>query len=300
MANARGVRVGRGRISAIGIAVLAGLAVIAASCTPPTGPAPRNWKVRPVSIEVLDQEDTDGGDEPYVIQIGFRSKLGVAGSTDVSIASQCRSGALPPADSGPVGAVVSVPPGSADISFPGVTNLDVGDLALGFAPLEIIGTLAFVAERDGIFATCAITDLLDSSVRPLLDDALELLIASQPVPPTQEQLIALITDNISSLLGVIGGLIAAFIEGFGNPDDIIGIAAQIHLPTAGAFTNLLNTAFQIAGLFEPDLSLGILPLDQLGSGLKIRVGSLTSSTVDILLGVPGTSYRYRSSVIPDN
>ena len=77
------------------IAILAGLAVVAASCTPPAGPPSRDWLVRPVSIQVLDQEDVDAGDEPYVIQIGFRSKLGVADSTQVSVASQCRSGALP-------------------------------------------------------------------------------------------------------------------------------------------------------------------------------------------------------------
>ena len=280
------------------VAILAGLAVVAASCTPPAGPPSRDWLVRPVSIQVLDQEDVDAGDEPYVIQVGFRSKLGVADSTEVSVASQCRSGALPANDAGRVGVTVPVPAGSADIRFDDVTNLDLGDLALNFAPLEIIGTLGFVVERDGIFATCAITDLLQNSLTPLIGDALELLIASQPVPPTQEQLIALITDNIGSLLGAIGGLIASVIEGLGNPDDIIGIAAQIHLPTAGAFTNLLQTAFQVAGLFEPDLALGVLPLDDLGSGIKIRVGSLSPSQVDLPLGIPGTSYVYRSSVIP--
>ena len=288
----------RHHTAAVVIAAIAGLAVVAASCTPPAGPPPRDWVVRPVSITVQDQEDTDAGDEPYVIQVGFRSKLGVTGSTDVTVASQCRSGALPAADVGRVGATVPVPAGSADIRLDDVTNLDVGDLALGLAPLEVIGTLAFVTERDGIFASCAITDLLDSSLTPLLSDALELLIASQPVPPTQEQLIALITDNISSLLGVIGGLIAALIEGLGNPDDIIGIAAQIHLPTAGAFTDLLNGAFQVAGLFDPDLALGVLPLDDLGSGIRIRVGSLSPSTVDLPLGIPGTSYVYRSSIVP--
>jgi hypothetical protein len=288
----------RHRSIAIVVAALAGLSVVAASCTPPAGPPPRDWVVRPVSITVQDQEDTDAGDEPYVIQVGFRSKLGVAGSTDVDVASQCRSGALPANDAGRVGTTVAVPPGSADIRFDDVTNLDVGDLALGLAPLEIIGTLAFVTERDGIFASCAITDLLDNSLTPLLTDALELLIASQPVPPTQEQLIALITDNISSLLGVIGGLIAAVLEGLGNPDDIIGIAAQIHLPTAGTFTDLLAGAFQVAGLFDPDLAIGVLPLDDLGSGIKIRVGALSPSTVDLPIGIPGTSYVYRSSVVP--
>lgn len=280
------------------VTLLAGISLVAAACTPPAGPAPTNWKVRPVSVTVVNPEDTDAGDEPYVIQVGFRSKLGVAGSTQVTVASQCRTGTLPATDVGRPGVTVPVPPGGADISFNNVTNLDVGDLALNYAPLEILGTLTFVAERDAIFSSCAVTDLIDNSLTPILGDALELLIASQPIPPTQEQLIALITDNLGSLLGTIGGLIAAVLEGLGNPDDIIGVAAQIHLPTAGTLTGLLNSAFSLAGLFDADLGKGILPVDQLGTGVKIRVGSLTSSKVDIPLGIPGTEYVLRSSVVP--
>ncbi|MEZ5269071.1 MAG: hypothetical protein R2789_11085 [Microthrixaceae bacterium] len=45
------------------------LAVVAllAACTLPA-PAERNWKVSPTSVKVIDQEDFDPGDEPYVIQ----------------------------------------------------------------------------------------------------------------------------------------------------------------------------------------------------------------------------------------
>ena len=46
---------------------------------------------------------------------------------------------------------IQVPAGAADIFLPDVQNLDIGDLALGTAPFEIIGTLTFIAERDGIF-----------------------------------------------------------------------------------------------------------------------------------------------------
>ena len=38
----------------------------------------------------------------------------------------------------------------ADITFPLVQNLDIGDVILGTAPLEIFGTLSFAMERDAI------------------------------------------------------------------------------------------------------------------------------------------------------
>ena len=84
------------RLSAIG-ALLVAVSLLGAACTV-GGPAPTDWKVKPATIKVVTGEDMDAGDEPYVIQVGFRSKLGVAGSTHVQVASQCRSGALPATD----------------------------------------------------------------------------------------------------------------------------------------------------------------------------------------------------------
>ena len=136
------------RLSAIG-ALLVAVSLLGAACTV-GGPAPTDWKVKPATIKVVTGEDMDAGDEPYVIQVGFRSKLGVAGSTHVQVASQCRSGALPATDAAPNGTTVAVPAGSADVAFPQAQNLDIGDVLLGTAPLEIFGTLTFVMERDGI------------------------------------------------------------------------------------------------------------------------------------------------------
>ena len=74
--------------------LISAFALFASACTIPA-PAERTWKVRPVSVQVLDQEDPDAGDEPYVIQLGFRSKLGVEGSSSASVVSQCEAGAIP-------------------------------------------------------------------------------------------------------------------------------------------------------------------------------------------------------------
>jgi len=283
------------RKSSLLVGLLTATALIAAACTPGTGPAPQNWKVSPTSIKVIDGEDNDTGDEPYVIQLGFRSKLGTPKSSIVQISSQCRTSQLPAIDAGIDGTTVAIPAGGADVVFPGVQNLDIGDVILGTAPLEIFGSLSFVAERDAIFNTCALTDAFDQLLVPLLTDALDLLIANSPVPPTQEALVALLTDNIGSVLSGVLSFIGTILEGLGNPDDIVGVAAQILLPTSGAFAGLIDAGLAIGGVFQPGLETGILPIDS--TGLKIRIGNLQPSSTTFTLENPGiATYEYTSSV----
>jgi hypothetical protein len=282
------------RITAVAALLLA-CSLVAASCTI-GGPAPTTWKVRPVSITVVDDEDNDGGDEPYVIQIGFRSKLGVPHSSATQIASQCWNQAVPPMNAGSNGTTLTVPPGAADITFPATQNLDVGDVLLGTAPFEIFGTLTFVMERDGLFAGCAVSDLLDNALVGVMKDALDLLIAGSDVPPTQEQLVNLILSHLGDFLNAVGSYIGAIIEGLGNPDDIMGVGVQILLPTAGAFTDLFNTALAIGGIFQPGLEKGFIPVDDLPSSVKIRVGPLVGSTTTFDFPSEVGHYIYTSQI----
>lgn len=284
------------RKSALAVGLLTATALVAAACTPGTGPAPVTWKVRPDSIKVLQSEDNDTGDEPYVIQVGFRSKLGVSKSSSVQVASQCRSGQLTPIDAGVIGTTVAIPAGSADITFGGVQNLDIGDVVLNTAPLEILGTISFAAERDAPFSSCLLTDAFDQIFSGVLTDALNLLIADSTVPPTQDALVKLLTDNISNVLSGVFTLLGTILEGFGNPDDIVGVAAQILLPTSGTFAGLLDAGLAIGGIFQPGLETGILPIDS--TGIRIRVGNLQpSSTTFTLENKYIAKYEYTSSVI---
>ncbi len=269
-------------------------ALVGGACAPP--PAPTEWKVRPVSVTVHDKEDPDPGDEPYVIQVGFRSKVGVPGSSSTSISSQCHANKLPATDVGRNGTTVPIPAGSADVTFSGVQNLDIADVATGSSPFEVLGTLTFVMERDGVFAGCAVSDALKNALLGVVTDALDLLIANSPVPPTTEELVDLIVANLGDFINAAGSLIGAVLEGLGNPDDVIGVAAQIHLPTRGGLTDLINGALDLAGLFSPGLEDGFIPIDGLPSSLQIRVGTLSPSTTQFRFTSPGVDYTYTSSV----
>ena len=278
-------------------ALVVSIAMFSVACTP-GGPAAVTWKVEPSTIKVVRQNSFNAGDRPYVIQIGFRSKLGVANSSSAQIVSQCRSGALPGADAAPAGTTVAVPAGSADVAFPDTQNLDIGDVLLKTAPFEIFGALTFVMNRNAVpwITSCAVTDALQSALVPVLAQSLDLLIAASPVPPTQDELVNLIVSNLGNFLSAVGSLIGAYIEGFGNPDAIIGVGVQLLLPTAGAFTDLLNAAFSIASIFNPDLTGGFIPVSGLPSSVKIRVGPLAPSTSVFDFDGTAGHYVYTSNV----
>lgn len=287
------------RWTSVGIGAVLVISVIAAACTP-GGPPPTTYKVSPYSVTVNHQEDRDGGDEPYAIQLGFRSKLGVKNSTQVTFASQCHKGKLPKQDAAPSGTTLMFPARAADITFDNVQRLNLGDLALETAPFEILGTLTFVAERDGIFEGCAVSDLLKSALRGTLKDALELLIARSSTPPTTEDLINLIVDHIGDFVSAAVSLVGAVIEGLGDPDDIIGISAQIYLPTDGALTDLIKTGLSIAGLFAPGLDQGNIPMAELIDGfpenIAVKVSSLGTSKSTFNFKMGRADYTFVNSV----
>ena len=263
--------------------LVAAISLLAASCTLPA-PAKRTWKVRPVAVDVVYTEDWDAGDEPYVIQLGFRSKVGVANSSAAFVRSQCWSWAMPSNDIGSNGSTVNIPPGSADIVFPEVQNLDIGDVLLGTAPFEIFGTLSFVVERDGpIFnGACALSDTINTVLSGVIRDSLDLLVAAYPVPPTEQQLIDMIVSHLGDFLSVLPGVIGIAIEGLGDAHDLLGTAVQIHLPTKGAFRDALNLGLNLAGLENGQITDPALP-----AGVAFRIGHLLPSSASFTFDNPG-------------
>ena len=280
------------------ISLVAGLSLFAAACTP-GGPAGITWKVKPSTVQVVTQNSqVTAGDRPYIIQIGFRSKLGVAHSSSAQIVSQCSSGALLPPDAAPAGTTVAIPAGSADVAFADAQNLDIGDVLLNTAPFEIFGTLSFAMNRNAppFMTSCAVTDALNSALVPVLAQSLDLLIAGSAVPPTQEQLIDLIVTNLGNFINAAGSLIGAILEGLGNPDAVVGVGVQLLLPTSGAFTNLLDTAFGVAGFFNPELTNGFIPVPGLPSSIRIKVGPLAPSVSVFDFDGTAGHYVYTSTI----
>ena len=274
-------------------AILIAVSLVVASCTLPA-PAQRTWKIKADSLEVIDQEDWDPGDEPYVIQLGFRSKLGVPNSAQSWVNSQCNNfSGMPVTDTATPGSTHYFPPGAADITFPQVQNLDIGDILLETANLEIFGTFTFVMERDTLLGTCAWTETINNVMPGLLVDSLNLLIGQQPIPPTEQQLVDLIVNQIDNFLAAAIGALAIQLEGvLGGADDLLGLVAQIHLPMAGTLASLVDLGLNLAGL-----SNGVLDVPELGENVKVRVGNLLPSlTTFTLAGTPSYEVKYSSRI----
>lgn len=284
----------------VGLSAVIAISLIAVACTP-GGPPLTGYKVRPYSVTVNHKEDNDKGDEPYVIQLGFRSKLGVKNSTQVTFSSQCTHNKLPKSDAAPNGTTLLIPERAADIDLPDVQPLDLGDLALSTAPFEIIGTLTFVMERDGVTAGCAVSDMLKSALKGTLKDALELLIARSNKPPTTDDLVNLIVKHIGDFVSAAVSLVGAFLEGLGDPDDVIGIATQIYLPTKGALTDMIRTGLSVAGLFAPGLDQGNIPMDKVIDGfpdnIAVKVSPLGTSKSKFNFKMGKADYTFVNSVV---
>ena len=71
---------------------------------------------------------------------------------------------------------------------------------------------------------------------------------------------------------------------------------QLLLPTAGAFTDILNTAFAIGGIFQPGLEQGFIPISGLPSSVKIKVGSLVPSNATFDFQSDAAHYVYSSTI----
>ena len=74
------------------------------------------------------------------------------------------------------------------------------------------------------------------------------------------------------------------------------MGVSLLLPTAGTFTDLLNTGFALAGIFAPGLETGFIPIATLPSSVKIKVGSLIPSVTTFDFDGDAAHYVYTSSI----
>jgi hypothetical protein len=243
---------------------------------------------------VIDQDDWDAGDEPYVIQMGFRSKYGKPNTSSSSVVSQC-PWTVPATDAVPAGTTHAVPDGAAAITFPEVQNLDIGDVLFNLAPLEIFGTLTIVMERDVVLGSCEWSEVF-RSMQPLINQVLNAALGSPQNAVSEEELINILVSNISTFLNTAAHVIGTQLEGlFASPDDLLGLAVQIHLPTKGAFRDLLDIGLQLAGISNGQIPIEELTGTEVPPYMKVRIGHLLPSAAWFDFATP--SYHYKLKTI---
>lgn len=260
---------------AVAMFAVIGLAASCAPTAPGGGIATTNWSFKGTSVKVNSSQDAiydpifgaciaipNCKDEPYLLNIGFRVKIGVPGSAQVFVVNP-RTDA--PENVAP-GQTVNVVGTAAEskTTFNGVQALDLLDLGDPNNHLEITGTFVWASEEDSIG-----NGLMADGVAGVLKDALNATIGSANLTDLDASfIIDLILDNIGGAFGILANNFPTL--GFG--DDILGSGMYIGIGATGTLGAALDGV--IGSTAFPTISIPVLP-DITGGGFYTLTGPKT-------------------------
>ena len=258
----------RSRLVAL-VGVLAVMGV-AASCVPPAPPSSTTWTFRGTQVTVNDSQDetcvlgicANRSDEPYLINIGFRVKIGVAGSAQTQVANT-RGSALQDVPAGGVRTLNSSQAGT--ITWSNHKPLDILDLANSDNALEVVGVYSWAAEEDFVGLGVAANATAD-----VLRDAHNQTLAAGDLPSDAGMIFDLILDNI---LGALG-LLAQNIPLLGLGDDVLGGGLFIGIGAKGTLGDIIEESIGSAPPITFNIPLVDLPPDIQGGGFFATTGSV--------------------------
>lgn len=294
----------RVRRAAITVAGVVSLALLATACpTPPVygGPPTGSRTFQATKVKVITHNDDFFGgdaDEPTVLNIGFRVRLG-GGNTN-NAAAQVVSGTNPwscllcqgPTD-GQSHTYVGSEKGS--VLFNNVPLPDLGDLLQG-APIEIVGVWAWKVEDDG---ATGLADVAQASAAAIVA-ALNQTVGIAAVPNDANQIVNAILAAIGNL-GFFQLFATAFNAAINNlnifSDDAMGSAMYIGVGSSGALGSIIDgvggfvdfpaVAIPSPIIVPPDIGGGAI--FSLGTGTKQFTNNFTNPGVD---GQHETTYTF--------
>ncbi|CAN5467280.1 hypothetical protein BH10ACT3_BH10ACT3_12520 [soil metagenome] len=261
------------------VALLAVMGV-AASCAPtaPDGSiATKNWTFKANSVKVNSSQDAvydpifgacisfaGCKDEPYLLNIGFRVKIGVPGSASAFVVNP-RTDA--PEDVAP-GTTVNVSGAAASATtFNGVQALDLADLANTNNHLEVVGTYVWASEEDTIGNGAA-----GSAIAGLLTDALNDTLASTSLTNLDASfIINLILNNIGGAFGIIANNLPTL----GLGDDVLGGGMYIGIGAQGTLGSALDAVIGTTPFPTIAIPVVSVPPDITGGGIYTLTGGKT-------------------------
>ena len=261
------------RAAAIGL--LAVVTIAAGACAPqaPDGTiATKNWQFRGTQVRVNDSQDETLGicwpsslcqDEPYLLTVGFRVKIGQHGSAQVQVTND-RTNAPENVGEGQT-VQVGNGPGGRNL-FNGVQALDILDLANTNNKLEVFGTYVWASEEDQVG-----NGLAANSVADALKGALNATLATADLSNLDASfIIDLILDNIGNALGIL----VQNIPLLGLGDDVLGGGMYVGIGAQGSLGDALDAT--IGATPFPTINLPVdVPPSISGGGLYTLTGTKT-------------------------
>lgn len=264
--------------------VLVSTALMATACPdtlpvyggPPTGN--RTFKANTVTVN----SNNDGWnitcfctkDEPKVINIGFRVKLGVANSatSQVGVGDNHWNGVFEQGLAS--GGSHNFSAGeSGAVTFSNVGLPDILDLAQG-APIEIAGVWAWKVEDDGILA--ANVNNFANSLAGAIKDALNATLANTSAPADPNFLVNTIITALTgtgNFFGQIATTITNFLNAFNiSSDDITGSAFYVGVGSQGALGDIVDGV--TSGVAFPAVAIPVVNVPpDIGGGSVFSLGT---------------------------
>jgi hypothetical protein len=248
--------------SALLVAAVSALALVAAACAPP--PATDKWEFKATKVTVNDSQDevwagplcisfTGCTDEPYVINIATRVKIGVPNSASGFVVSSRNDNPEKVAEGTTVVLDGSEGKSGAPVVFPGVQRLDIADLLNTNNHLEVMVVYTWVMEEDSVPVNTAADDVKD-----LLVDGLNASLAQGSIPSDLNSLLNLILGNLGSAFTL---LLSNFPDITGAFDDVGGGAINVGIAAKGGLAGVIDSSIGTATIPSFPVPVFTLPPD---------------------------------------
>lgn len=241
--------------SALLVAAVSALALVAAACVPPS--SSDKWEFKATNVTINDAQDEvrlfgacvaipNCNDEPYVINIATRVKIGKANSASGFVVSSRDHNPenVPAGESRVLTGAAGAP-----VVYPGVQRLDIADLLNTNNKLEVMVVYTWVMEEDTVPVNTAANDVKD-----VLVDALNETLAKGSVPSDPNLLLDLILDNLGNMFT----LLLSNIPLLGLGDDVGGGAINVGIAAKGGLANTINATIGSADI--PEFEIPVLDL----------------------------------------
>jgi hypothetical protein len=273
----------------VAVAVLA-VAALVAGCTTNPPPGGRSWHLTAREVASVQSAgdwpitfwDPDTAEEPYLVHLSLRIKLGEPLEITTGASSIYSNGGqtICKLSQGQTCAGV---PGDGP-RFNGLNAPDLLDLSMG-ADLEIVGTVDFLFERDALIPV-GIVGLLQG-VTQIINAALPTILGSGGIPSDPQGIIDLLSSVLPGVLTTVVGAVGTILGNLAGGDEMIGIAPILFIAVGGTLAGILRNVLpsildlvEVALAQQPDnpfpnglpITLGIV-----GDQPRVRYGSATES-----------------------
>ena len=240
------------------VVVLLALLGLGVACTPAGqgGIPTETWRIEGTQVTVNDSQDevcpivcVNREDEPYLLQIAFRVKLGVNGSATAWVVGD-RNNDIEDLGAGQTGNLDGA--ARATATFAGIRGLDAGDLLNTNNHLELFGTYTWAAEKDEISIGSAA-----SGTATIFKNALNAVIAQATGISNDPNVLS---NQLKQNLGATISIFLNNLPTFGLGDDVLGGSLNIGVAAKGTLGRGLDLALANAPI-SPTVIPGSLPPD---------------------------------------